>query len=52
VEKAFLGTQRFTKVQLALHNSEEDGDLWHRILIAQEKDGGTLRVVSYTRNPF
>ena len=50
-EKAFLSTQRFVTVQLASHNRQEDGDFDYRILIAQEKDG-TLRVLSYTVNPY
>jgi hypothetical protein len=50
-EKAFLGTNRFVKIQLASHDRQEDGDLDYRILIAQEKDGA-LRVLSYIRNPY
>jgi len=49
-EKAFLTPSRFT-VQLAAHNRQEDGDMDYRILIAQEKDG-SLRVLSYIRNPY
>jgi len=50
-KKAFIGSNRFVKVQLAAHAVQEDGDCDNNFLIAQEKDG-TLRVLAYTRNPF
>lgn len=50
-EKAFLGSQQFANIRLASHNRQEDGDLDHRVLIAQEKDG-SFQVLQYTRNPY
>lgn len=50
-EKAFLGSQQFANIRLASHNRQEDGDLDHRVLIAQEKDGA-FQVLQYTRNPY